>query len=124
MKVIKTVQNDKPLYITDVKDNVLVDIENNHVELTLEDNSIFILPSVETYYKLIGDAELCYGEYEVFLNKLMDNDYKITLTNYEMENGEIVSSVTEIVYDDERLYLIRIKPIEEEPLYKIIEEGM
>jgi hypothetical protein len=124
MKVIMSRQNDRPLYVTDPKDNVLVDIENNHMELTMEDNSIFILPSVESYYRFIGDAQVCYGDEEIFLNKLMVDDYKITLTNYEMENGEIVSSVVEMVYGDEKLYLLKIKPIEEESLHKIIEEGM
>ena len=124
MKVIMSRQNDRPLYVTDPKDNVLIDIENNHMELTMEDNSIFILPSVESYYRFIGDAQVCYGDEEIFLDKLMVDDYKITLTNYEMENGEIVSSVVEMAYGDEKLYLLKIKPIEEEPLHKIIEEGM
>ena len=124
MKVIMSRQNNRPLYVTDPKDNVLIDIEDNHMELTMEDNSIFILPSVESYYRFIGDAQVCYGDEEIFLDKLMVDDYKITLTNYEMENGEIVSSVIEMVYGDEKLYLLKIKPIEEEPLHKIIEEGM
>ena len=124
MKVIMSRQNNRPLYVTDPKDNVLIDIEDNHMELTMEDNSIFILPSVESYYRFIGDAQVCFGDEEIFLDKLMVDDYKITLTNYEMENGEIVSSVIEMVYGDEKLYLLKIKPIEEEPLHKIIEEGM
>ena len=124
MKVIMSRQNNRPLYVTDPKDNVLIDIEDNHMELTMEDNSIFILPSVESYYRFIGDAQVCFGDEEIFLDKLMVNDYKITLTNYEMENGEIVSSVVEMAYGDEKLYLLKIKPIEEEPLHKIIEEGM
>jgi hypothetical protein len=124
MKVINSRQNDRPLYVVDPKDNVLIDIEDNHMELTLEDNSIFVLPSVDTFYKFIGDAEVAYGEYEVFLDKLMCNNCKITLTDYEMEDGSIVSAVCEMTYDDEKVYLLRIKPIEEEPLHKIIEEGM
>ena len=124
MKVIMSRQNNRPLYVTDPKDNVLIDIEDNHMELTMEDNSIFILPSVESYYRFIGDAQVCYGDEEIFLDKLMVDDYKITLTNYEMENGEIVSSVVEMAYGDEKLYLLKIKPIEEESLHKIIEEGM
>ena len=124
MKVINSKQNDRPLYVVDPKDNVLIDIEDNHMELTLEDDSKFVLPSVETFYKFIGDAQVAYGEYEVFLDKLMCNNCKITLTDYEMEDGSTVTAVCEMPYDDEKLYLLRIKPIEEEPLHKIIEEGM
>lgn len=124
MKVIESRQNDRPLYVVDPKDNVLIDIEDNHMELTLEDYSILVLPSVETFYRFIGDAEVAYGEYEVFLDKLMCNNCKITLTDYEMEDGSIVSTVCEMPYNDEKLYLLRFKTIENIPLYKIIEEGM
>ena len=124
MKVIESRQNDRPLYVVDPKDNVLIDIEDNHMELTLEDYSILVLPSVETFYRFIGDAEVAYGEYEVFLDQLMCNNCKITLTDYEMEDGSIVSTVCEMPYNDEKLYLLRFKTIENIPLYKIIEEGM
>ncbi len=124
MRVILSRQNDRPLYVVDPKDNVLIDIEDNHMELTLEDNSIFILPSVESYYRFIGDAQVCYGDNEVFLDKLMCNNCKITLTDYEMEDGSTVSAVCEMTYDDEKVYLLRIKPIENIPLHEQIEEEM
>lgn len=124
MKVISSRQNDRPLYVVDPRDNALIDIEDNHMELTLEDNSIFVLPSVDTFYKFIGDAEVAYGESEVFLDKLMCNNCKITLTDYEMEDGSSVSAVCEMPYDGETVYLLRIKPIENIPLHKQIEEGM
>jgi hypothetical protein len=63
---------------------------------------------------------------EINFDKLLTGDCKITLANYEMENGEIVTFINEIEipYDDEKIYLLKIKPIENIPLYKIIEEGM
>ena len=119
MVVIMSRQNDRPLYVTDLKDNVLIDIEDNHMELTLEDDSIFVLPSVESYYRFIGDAQVCYGDNEIFLDKLLSGDCKITLTDYEMENGDVCTTVMEIPYEDEKLYLLRITKASEE----LVEEG-
>lgn len=106
MKVIMTRQVDVPILIKDLKENVVVDIENNHIELTLDDNSIFILPSVEAYYSFINESELCVGNDEVFLDKLF-RDAKITLVEYEFRQG-VVKTVCESTYNNEPIWLLRI----------------
>ena len=123
MKVLASKQNDRPLYITDPRDNVLVDMESNHMELTLEHNLMLILPSIETYNRFIEDDSMFFNK-EVNFDNLLSGDYKLTYTNYEMEDGSIISVVGEISYDDEKIYLLKVKSIEDIPLYKIIEEGM
>ena len=109
MKVIMSRQVDTPVYVVDPKDNVVVDIENNHMELTLEDGSIFILSSVDQYYKFITEAELCFGDEDIFLDKVFNEYSKITLVDYEMEDGRIVKAVCETKYNDEDVYLLRME---------------
>ena len=107
MQVIMSRQVDLPIYIEDSKGNAVVDIENNHMELTMEDNSIFALPSVETYYSFIGEAELCFGDEEIYLDKVF-KDAKVTLVNSEIREGIVVKAVCESKYNDESIWLLKI----------------
>jgi hypothetical protein len=107
MQVIMTRQVDLPVLIKDPKENVVVDIENNHMELTMEDKSIFILPSVETYYSFITEAELCFGDKDIFLDKLFVES-KITLVNDEFRPGITIKTVCESSYNDEPIWLLRV----------------
>jgi hypothetical protein len=106
MKVVMVRQKDTPIIINDPKDNPVVDIENNHIEWTLEDGSLFILPSVETYYRFITEANLCFKDQELFIDKVFGEDTKITLVNAEYNDKEI-KTVCENKYDEEEVYLLR-----------------
>ena len=105
MKVIMTRQVSVPVLIKDLKENVIVDIENNHVELTLEDNSIFILPSVEAYYSFISQPDLCNINEDIYLDKVF-KDSKITLVEYKFRQG-VIKTVCESSYNDEPIWLLR-----------------
>ena len=109
MKVIISKLAETPVYVVDPKDNVVVDIENNHMELTLEDGSIFILSSIDQYYKFITEPNLCFGDTDIFLDKVFDEYSKITLVDYEMEDKRVIKTVCETKYNDEDVYLLRIE---------------
>ena len=102
-----TRQNDRPILILDRKGNTVVDIENNHVELTLENNSILIIPSVELYYAMVSDARVFNGTKEVNIDTLFKYS-KITLVNCKINDFVIAKVVSENKYKDENIYLIQI----------------
>jgi hypothetical protein len=106
MQVIMTRQISLPVFIQDPKENVVVDIENNHVELTLGDNSILIIPSIDAYYSFIADSEV-YNENDIFLDKLF-RESKITFVNYKLREGIDIKTVCESKYNDEPIWLLRI----------------
>jgi len=106
MKTISTRQEDRDIKITDYKENVIVDIKGNHVEITLEDNSIMVLPSVESYYKFISDANVCFGANDVFLDKLFA-DSNVSLVNCDLDDI-IIKEVCEAKYENEDIYLLRV----------------
>ena len=106
MKVISIKQKDRPVYIKENNDNDIVDIENTHMELTLDDGSIFILPSIDCYYEFIG-SDVCFGNKEIFLEKLVSPEDKITLVETEFD-GIFVKSVWVGKYNDEEIYLLKI----------------
>lgn len=107
MQVIMTRQVDLPIFINDSKENIVVDIENNHVELTLEDNSILILPSIDIYYSFIADSNVYDENKDVFLDKLF-RESKITFVDSELRERINIKTVCESTYNDEPIWLLRI----------------
>lgn len=93
----------------EVKDEEIVHAPINHMEITLEDNSILVLESTDEYYKFISDAEVSFGTEEVFTDNIFKDNYKIYLAGIKLENGDTISSIIVGEYNGKDIYLIQIK---------------
>lgn len=109
MKVIKTSLIETPLSVTNNRDEEILTVPENHMEIEFDDDSRLILESSDEFYKLIGDAEVAFGSEEVFIEKLFNDNYKIILVNFKLENGDVINTVLSGEYNNKPIYLIRIK---------------
>ena len=109
MKVIKTSLIETPLSVTNNKDEEIFTVPENHIEIEFEDDSRLVLESSDEFYKLIGDAKVTFGSEEVFIDRLFDNNYKIILVNFKLENGDVINRVLSGEYNNKPIYLILIK---------------
>ena len=103
MQVMMTRQINTPVLIQDPRENVVVDIENNHVEITLEDKSRLILSSVENYYSFINEFG---SSTDISLDNLF-TEAKITFVNFEFRES-VIKTVCESTYNDEPVWLLRL----------------
>lgn len=108
MRVINTLQIETPLSVVDTKDELIFEVKEYHIEIELEDGSVVILENAEEYYNFIGDANVTTGPDEVLLDKLMDGDCKITIVNYELENGDTINAVCEVPYNNKNIYILQV----------------
>lgn len=106
MKIKRCKQNDNPILISDPKDNPIIDMNSNHVEITLEDKSILIIPSVHLYYDMLGDPNIFNGTKEIYLENLLSHT-EITKVDYESEYYGSILFVCKTKYNDEDIYLLR-----------------
>lgn len=101
MKYVNLINEEGALNLVSDNDIISINIIEIHPELTFEDNSMLIFPNVDSYYKLIGNAELCTPidqdvDMEKLLEGLKDSD---TVTGFSY-GGEDVASVLAIDYED------------------------
>ena len=110
MRIVSAYLIETPLSVVDPKDELIFEAKENHMEITLEDNSVIVIKDSDMYYKIIGDANVANGTEEIYLDKLINNKKsKIYLANYIMENGSIVSYVVVTEYNGQPVYVLQHK---------------
>lgn len=107
MKYVDIMHTTNPFSV--ITDNKLIEanIIDIHVEITLEDNSMIIFSNDSQYYDFIGDPKI-YSVNEINIAELLDNYENVSdiTTNFSYA-GENVLSITEINYDNEKLYYLQ-----------------
>lgn len=94
-----------------ISDNELisVNITGIHPELILEDNSMLIFDSTETYYKFISNANLyTASDNDINLEELMAENFidSDTVSNFSYKNQD-VQSIFKFEYESNNIYYIQ-----------------
>ena len=116
MRYVDFVQRDTAINITGTDGAVVTNITVLHPEFTMEDNSMLILPDVDTYYDMITDPEVfAIGSQEINLEMLLEYITAADSVSGVSYNGFNVNSIMELDYNGKILYYIQrdgLNPIE------------
>lgn len=86
MRIAMFIHEQNPFVLESANKLVNVNIQNNHPEIILDDKNILVFEDVETYYNLIGDA-----------NVFSAIDNNIDITRLQNESGVTISdTVTDL----------------------------
>ena len=87
MRYVNILNSDDEIHIISENKIIEIHIEDMHPELFLEDNSILVLDSVETYYKMIGDTT-------IFPNGGIDRDINLNrLVELITESDSVINTI-------------------------------
>lgn len=113
IKILEILNEDGTFALVSEHETIQVNLTDVHPELIMDDGSILAFDTVETYYTLIGDANVYFeADHAVDIEKLSENAISDSVANVSYK-GYDVNKITKIEYQNGVIYYInRIIPKE------------
>lgn len=117
MKYLNIIHEEGAFNLKSVRGLIEANITVLHPELVLEDNSMIIFDSVDSYYDFIGNADMVsMYDHNIHVDNLLSYEKTSDIVSNFSYKGEDVTVVIEITYHDRKIYYLQrtgINPIAE-----------